>query len=66
MDTASISTPADVPPPGVEPNFDGCNPLFSIILTTTLLCGILTTLFASARLITKRIVSSFNVEDCTY
>lgn len=38
--------------------------LYSVILATVLLCTILTTLFTIARLIAKKIISSYNSEDC--
>ncbi len=49
---------------GLEHEFSSRNTLFPLILATVLLCGILTTLFTAARLITKRFVSTYDVEDC--
>ena len=55
---------AGIPSLGLEQDFSSRNTLFPSILATVLLCGILTTLFTAARLITKRFVSSYDVEDC--
>lgn len=40
------------------------NPLYSSILVAVILCSILTTIFTAARLITKRLVSTYGPEDC--
>lgn len=56
--------PADIPPLGLQPDFDSSNPMFPFILATVLLSSILTTIFSAARLIIKRLVSTYNVEDC--
>lgn len=56
--------PADKPPLGLQPHFDSTNPLFPSLLATVLLCSILTTIFTAARLIAKRLVSTYSVEDC--
>ena len=46
--------------------FASPNTLFPSILATVLLCGILTTFFTAARLITKRLISTYDVEDCEF
>lgn len=51
---------------GLEPGFLSPNTLYPSILATVLLCSILTTLFTAARLITKRLVSTYDVEDCKF
>ena len=51
---------------GPEPGFTSPNTLYPSILATVLLCGILTTLFTAARLITKRLISTYDVEDCEF
>ena len=53
-----------VPVLGPEPDFTSPNTLYPYILATVLLCSILTTLFAAARLITKRLISTYDIEDC--
>lgn len=51
---------------GPEPGFLSRNTLYPPILATVLVCGILTTLFTAARLLTKRLVSTYGVEDCEF
>ena len=58
--------PAEIRSLGQEPGFASPNTLFPSILATVLLCGILTTSFTAARLITKRLVSTYDVEDCEF
>ena len=50
------------PNPGHGPN--DTNPLYPVILATAILCSILTTIFAAARLVTKRLTSKYDLEDC--
>ena len=58
--------PAQIPALGSEPGFSSANTLYPSVLATVLLCVILTTLFTAARLITKRLVSTYDIEDCEY
>lgn len=58
--------PADISSLGLEPGFTSPNSLYPSILATVLLCGISTTLFTAARLITKRLISTYDVEDCEF
>ncbi len=46
------------------PKIRSPNPLYPTTLVTVLLCSILTTIFTAARLITKRLMSKYNIEDC--
>lgn len=48
--------------PGSGPN--NSDPLYPIILATVVIGSILTTAFTAARLITKRLVLSYEIEDC--
>lgn len=47
-----------------EPRMGSPNPMYPTTLVTVLLCSILTTIFTAARLITKRLMSKYNIEDC--
>ena len=58
--------PGGIPSLGPLPDFTSGNTLFPSLLATVLLCGILTTLFTAARLTTKRLISSYGVEDCKF
>ena len=49
---------------GPEPDFTSPNTLFPFLLATVLLCSVLTIVFTAARLITKRLISTYDVEDC--
>lgn len=40
------------------------NPLLPVIWATVLLSGILITIFTAARLVGKRLISGFDIEDC--
>lgn len=51
---------------GLKAGFTTPNTLYPSILATVLLCGILTTLFTAARLIAKRWISTYDVEDCEF
>ena len=64
MSASIADEPADIPPPGQEPDFDASNPIYAFILVSVVLCSILTTLFTAARLTTKHLVSRFHLEDC--
>lgn len=62
---ASTFKPAGAPPPGVTPNFD--NPqdtLYNAIVTTTSLIIAITTAFTAARLVARKSVASYAVDDC--
>ena len=59
-----IAKPANTRPPRSEQGLNELNPLYPSILATVVLCCILTTIFAAARLIAKRLISAYNVEDC--
>ena len=50
------------PKPGNGPN--DTNPLYPAILATVILGSILTTIFTAARLVTKRLISNYDLEDC--
>ena len=56
--------PVGVPFLGPEPDFTSPNTIYPFILATVLVCGISTTLFAAARLVTKRLISTYDIEDC--
>ena len=43
---------------------DESNTLYPVILATVVLCSILTTVLTAARLITKRFISPYSLEDC--
>ena len=58
--------PAGSHPLGLESGFIGPNTIYPSILATVLLCAILTTFFTAARLITKRLISTYDVEDCEF
>ena len=63
---ATSLTPAGPPPPGVTPNFDNpTDTLLPVIVATGTLCITFTTVFVGARLIAKRTVSGFAIDDCT-
>lgn len=47
-----------------KPGPNGSNTLYPTILATVILCSILTTVFAAARLIAKRLTSTYGLEDC--
>ncbi|CAD6592815.1 MAG: hypothetical protein ASARMPRED_006731 [Alectoria sarmentosa] len=49
------------PKPGNGPN--DTNPLYPAILATVILGSILTTIFTAARLVTKRLISNYDLED---
>lgn len=51
---------------GSQPGFTSANTLYPPILATVIICSILITVFTSARLITKRLVSTYDVEDCEF
>lgn len=55
--------PAETSSLGLKAGFTTPNTLYPSILATVLLCGILTTLFTAARLIAKRWISTYDVED---
>lgn len=59
-----IAKPANTRPPRSEQGLNELNPLYPSILATVVLCSILTTIFAAARLIAKRLISAYNIEDC--
>ena len=63
---STVIEPAEMRSLGQKPGFATPNTLFPSILATVLLCGILTTFFTAARLITKRLVSTYDVEDCEF
>lgn len=58
--------PAEISSLGQESGFASPNTLFPSILATVILCSSLTTLFTAARLTTKRLVSTYDVEDCEF
>ncbi|CAF9928118.1 hypothetical protein IMSHALPRED_007390 [Imshaugia aleurites] len=58
-----IAKPANTRPPRSEQGLNELNPLYPSILATVVLCSILTTIFAAARLIAKRLISAYNIED---
>ena len=58
--------PAGTPSLGLESDFIGPNTIYPSILATVLLSGILTTFFTAARLTTKRLISTYDVEDCEF
>ena len=62
MDLSEI--PLDIPPQGLQPDFNAPNPLYPVILTTVVIATTFTTVFTAARLITKAVVARYNVEDC--
>ena len=66
MAMSTIIQLAEVRSLGQKAGFASPNTLFPSILATVLLCGILTTFFTAARLITKRLVSTYDVEDCEF
>ena len=61
-----MSSSASVTVPGGQHDLHISKPLYPVILATILICTILTTTAVAARLITKHIVASFNVEDCEF
>lgn len=63
---SAYTEPAGKFSPGPEPGFTSPNTLYLPILATVLLCGILITLFTAARLVTKRLISTYDVEDCEF
>lgn len=64
MSANIVDEPADIPPAGQKLDFDVPNPIYPSILVCVVLCTILTTLFAAARLTTKHVVSRLDLEDC--
>ena len=63
---SATAEPVALPSVGPLPGFTSPNTLFPSILATVLLCSILTTLFTAARLTTKRLISTYDVEDCEF
>ena len=61
---STATEPAELPSLAPEPGFTSSNTLLPSIFAAVLTCGILTTLFTAARLITKRLISKYDVEDC--
>ena len=61
---ATTTAPVNTPSLGPIPDPHAPNPLYPFILATVLLCSILTTIITAARLITKRLVSTYSYEDC--
>ena len=61
-----MATPIEALPPLSDSDFTGPNHLFPVLKATVLLCSILVTLLTAARLVTKRLVSTYNTEDCEY
>lgn len=47
-----------------EPTPNDSNTLYPVILITAILCTILTTAFTAARLIAKRMILAYELEDC--
>lgn len=64
---ASTFTPLGNPPLGVTPNFDNpTDTLFPEIVATVVLSVLLTTGFTAARLVAKRAMTDFTIEDCKW
>ena len=63
---ASSSPALGYPGTDVQPSGALPTPLLQVILATTVLCISLTTTLVAARLVTKRLVATFNAEDCEY
>ena len=63
---SATAEPGGLPSLGPLPGFTSPNTLFPSILATVLLCSILTTLFTAARLTTKRLISTYDAEDCEF
>jgi len=63
---ATTAEPAGLPPLGLKPDIDSPSPIFPFIVATVVLCSVLTTVFTAARLVTKRLVSECDIEDCKY
>ena len=64
---ASTFTSLAPPPEGITPNFiDPSDTLYPEIVATMVLCVSLTTVFTGARLIAKRSIASFALEDCSF
>ncbi|KAF6234091.1 hypothetical protein HO173_007510 [Letharia columbiana] len=57
------ASPGHAAPLRPKPGPNGSNTLYPTILATVILCSILTTVFTAARLIAKRLTSTYGLED---
>ena len=64
LDMADI--PSAAPPPGSVSNFHATDTQYPALLATAVCCFVLTTLLTVARLIAKRAISSWSLEDCEF
>lgn len=55
----------ELPPPGLESNFDDPPSLYRSILATVIVSYVATTLLTAARIVTKKSMSAWMLEDCT-
>lgn len=60
----TTAEPAGTPQLGPQADLYIPNRLYPVILAAVLLCSILITIFTAARLITIRLVSTYNFDDC--
>ena len=56
----------ELPPQGIESNFDNPPSLYQPILATVVLSHAATTVLTAARLVTKKSMSAWLLEDCKF